>query len=84
MKLLSSKLITGFIVALLLANFYLLFFKEAPPAYAATVYQYKVVKVNASTGSIQEALDQYGSQGWELVAIENLMGHLIFKKSGSS
>ena len=43
--------------------------------------QYKAVPIERpGTAAIQEALDQYGAQGWELVAVEATQGHLIFKK----
>jgi hypothetical protein len=44
--------------------------------------QYKIVLYGnlTPTQQIQEILDQYSSQGWELVAVESVVGHFIFKK----
>lgn len=46
-------------------------------------FEYRVIEVLPDTRSIQQALDEYGHTGWELVAFE--MGELqtpriIFKK----
>ncbi len=55
-------------------------------AKAASRVQYKVVRLPGATGAgpetraLQSALDQHGVDGWELVAIEMVQGHLIFKK----
>jgi hypothetical protein len=54
-------------------------FKEIPSAHAATAIEYKAVRFQ-DTKTIQAALDQYGRQGWQLVAVEATIGHLIFKK----
>lgn len=46
-------------------------------------FQYKIVDVLSDTQSMQAALNQYGSDGWELVAIgmgDLTTPRLIFKK----
>jgi hypothetical protein len=46
-------------------------------------FQYKIVDVLSDTQSMQAALNQYGSEGWELVAVgmgDLTAPRLIFKK----
>jgi hypothetical protein len=52
---------------------------------AAGKYQYKVVFYGRSTSgdvttSMQNILDEYSNQGWELAAVESMAGNLIFRK----
>lgn len=49
---------------------------------------YKAVQVNPNllsakgntTQALQEMLNKYGAEGWQLVAVEPQTGHLIFRQ----
>lgn len=57
------------------------FLRPRNDAYAAPGIQYKAVSVDYTrTQSIQDALDKYGRDGWQLVAVEPKSVHFIFKK----
>jgi hypothetical protein len=72
------------IIILLLGVIVLRPIVSAPPAFAASHYQYLVVTTDPASNSIQQALDKHAAEGWELVApvsSEQVSGFtLIFRK----
>ncbi len=75
------KRATAFAIASVFALILAVYVWFPQTAEASGQIQYKAVPIERlGTGAIQEALDQYGAQGWELVAVEATQGHLIFKK----
>ncbi len=72
-------------IVLLMFGLVVTFASMPSKSVAAGKYQYKVVFYGRSTSgdvtvSMQNILDDYSNQGWELVAVEPMAGNLIFKK----
>jgi hypothetical protein len=75
------------VVAILLALNLAVSLSSIPSSHAAETFQYKVVDYRKEIGEqttamsfIEEALNQHGRDGWELIQIEP-PSLLIFKKS---
>jgi hypothetical protein len=69
----ASMVILGL---LLCVNLVVSFFGSPATSYAAKNFQYKII--NLSGGNGEAKLNQYGSQGWEVVAISG--ADVILKK----
>jgi len=54
---------------------------EVRDSHAAKTIKYLVIPIPGGTEPMQQTLDKYGADGWELVALEEAMGnHFIFRK----
>ncbi len=80
MKTPRTKLILAVLALSLSVNLCFLLFNDMSPVMAAAPIRYKAVRIKPNTEAIQAALDQYGTEGWQLVAVEASIGHLIFRK----
>lgn len=77
--------IWGLVIGMLMLNLVIGLWPMLRPSSAqdAKRYVYKVIDVPGDTHALQTALNQYGSGGWELVAVamgEIQVPRLIFKK----
>jgi len=68
------------IVVLLALNIVLPILSNPIPSYAARSIQYKVFKKAAIVVDIEEILNEYGKEGWELINDPSLCNVFIFKR----
>lgn len=70
------------VIILLSSNLFVWALSKPVNSYATSAVQYRAVQLRS--GNIQEVLDKYSKEGWELVAVVPndalSLGHLIFKK----
>ena len=68
------------IVVLLALNIVMPILSNPMPSYAARSIQYKVFEKAARVGDIEEILNEYGKEGWELINDPSLCNVFIFKR----
>ena len=82
----SSKLNRVVVVLVLVAGLYgavsLLAASSSPaePAITYKVVSYAGPSAPPTAASMQSVLDEYGKDGWDLVVIEPIVGHFIFRR----
>jgi len=68
------------IVVLFALNTILPILSSPAPSYAARSIQYKVFEKATGVGDIEEILNEYGKEGWELINDPSLCNVFIFKR----
>ena len=74
-----TGIIVLFFLAFLAGHFMSVMWHCSQPSYAAsTQISFKVVPLS-KVSDLEEALNEYGNQGWDLVEIDDGTGNIIFR-----
>ena len=76
----KTGLLVLFCLAFLAGHFMSMMWHSSQPSYAAsTQIRFKVVPLS-KVSDLEEALNEYGNQGWDLVEIDDGTGNIIFRQ----